>query len=538
MAHHKFFRLIGVFILFFGIFLAFHFSIPELWTKDDPYYHARHSALIAETGNLTLVDPWIRFHILSYAPTDLWWGFHLLQALGIKLFGVIAGVKVVAAFLSSIVFTVFYAILVSAGVQKAFVWTTLYFASSSMFLLRLMLERPHVLGIIFVPLCWWLAVQRRSILLYLLSVVYALSYEISPYLLGIFAFLALCEYIIRRDTLHIRSLAISGLGIITGFLLHPNSFHYFYGSFVSYFQILWLRFSGVRLMVGDEVQQADISYLFLYNTATIVGFALALGAFFAVKSLRNAERSVIIFQLLTMSVVWFFVYLAVPRAVEYWIPFTWLFIVLTLDTLSKMPEWKLIHGKLQKLQGSFLQYTVSICIFGVFAWNLAQIIFEIPNRSSELYFHGVKEVAKWLKKETPKGSTVFFDSWGYWPMLFYYNQHNTYIMGMDPTFLYVYDPRMYWLWHHVVFSGEACDTAQLCTDKSHERVQSIAPTIRNVFNASYVLVRKTDSEEKESFFNKHLQSQKKSFIKVFETDRYMVYAVKQTVIPAQAGIQR
>ena len=52
----------------------------------------------------------------------------------------------------------------------------------------------------------------------------------------------------------------------------------------------------------------------------------------------------------------------------------------------------------------------------------------------------------WLEKNTPAGSRVFQTDWDDFPRLFYYNTHNTYLIGLDPTYLQLYDADLYDLW--------------------------------------------------------------------------------------------
>jgi hypothetical protein len=52
----------------------------------------------------------------------------------------------------------------------------------------------------------------------------------------------------------------------------------------------------------------------------------------------------------------------------------------------------------------------------------------------------------WLEKNTPAGSRVFQTDWDDFPRLFFYNTHNTYLVGLDPTYLQLYDAHLYDLW--------------------------------------------------------------------------------------------
>jgi asparagine N-glycosylation enzyme membrane subunit Stt3 len=49
----------------------------------------------------------------------------------------------------------------------------------------------------------------------------------------------------------------------------------------------------------------------------------------------------------------------------------------------------------------------------------------------------------WLEKNTPVGSRVFQTDWDDFPRLFFYNTHNTYLIGLDPTYLQLYNSDLY-----------------------------------------------------------------------------------------------
>ncbi len=54
--------------------------------------------------------------------------------------------------------------------------------------------------------------------------------------------------------------------------------------------------------------------------------------------------------------------------------------------------------------------------------------------------------ATWLEKNTPSGSLVFQTDWDDFPRLFFYNTHNTYLAGLDPSYFQISDPQLYDLW--------------------------------------------------------------------------------------------
>ncbi len=51
-----------------------------------------------------------------------------------------------------------------------------------------------------------------------------------------------------------------------------------------------------------------------------------------------------------------------------------------------------------------------------------------------------------MEENTPAGSRVFQTDWDDFPRLFFYNTHNTYLVGLDPTYLQLYSADLYDRW--------------------------------------------------------------------------------------------
>jgi len=57
--------------------------------------------------------------------------------------------------------------------------------------------------------------------------------------------------------------------------------------------------------------------------------------------------------------------------------------------------------------------------------------------------------ANWLEENSPAGARVFQTDWDDFPRLFFYNTHNTYLIGLDPTYMTLYDADLYDLWEEI-----------------------------------------------------------------------------------------
>jgi hypothetical protein len=79
--------------------------------------------------------------------------------------------------------------------------------------------------------------------------------------------------------------------------------------------------------------------------------------------------------------------------------------------------------------------------------------------------------SQWLRENTPTGEQIFQTDWDDFPRLFYYNTHNTYLVGLDPTYLQLYDADLYDLW----------------VDITDGDVENPSAVIRDTFGSRYVM---------------------------------------------------
>ena len=106
----------------------------------------------------------------------------------------------------------------------------------------------------------------------------------------------------------------------------------------------------------------------------------------------------------------------------------------------------------------------------------------------------------WLEKNTPAGSRVFQTDWDDFPRLFFYNTHNVYLIGLDPTYLQLYDSKLYNLWVDIT-QGDVKNPSQIIatrfgsqyihTDLNHGdflRVAAKDPGLREVYRDDQAVI--------------------------------------------------
>ncbi len=512
------FKYILVFILFFTIFLGWH-SILNDFLGTDPYYHAKHSYLMLENNDFTLVKPWLEFHFFKYAPTDLWWLYHIVQAGFIYLFGIIFGTKVLAATLASLIFSFIYYFLYKFKVSNAFVWTFIAFLSSSQFTTRLLLERPFVLAIFFSLVCLYLILQKRYLKLFFIMIIYTLSYELSILVLLISFFVYLAEYYFKKKIDLKILISILG-GFLVGVLLHPQSLNYLYNIFVVFWQIFFLKIIGVDLKIGSELQtQSFIN--FIDSNLILLSFYLVACALFIKKFLEKTVNYKIT-SLFLLSIFWFSVSAFISRGVEYWAPFGFLFIVLIITEVRKSGEFELVKKFIKEKTYLGLISFFIISVFITFSfYNIFPFFgfLEGVNRNNKNFYY--EDINNWLKENTEEGEIVFYPIWSMFPRMFFYNDYNHYITGMDPTLLYEYDKKTYWIWANLSYNGEYCENERLCWQLSPKKR---IVNIREAFHRLNVKTIVVPKKEKNRLY-RVLNTMDKDFRQVYENKGLVIFTI-------------
>ncbi|MEK7501243.1 MAG: hypothetical protein AAB642_03930, partial [Patescibacteria group bacterium] len=132
-----------------------------------------------------------------------------------------------------------------------------------------------------------------------------------------------------------------------------------------------------------------------------------------------------------------------------------------------------------------------IIIFGFLGLNSVPVFIKY-NENAWVPTH-LKESSLWLKENSQPGEIVFHTSWDQFGSLFFWNQQNYYINGMDPIFMYEYNPSLYWKQHFMFTTDSAhhqtCGKIR-CTQ---EEVEDTAAALANDFKASYVVLRKAQN---------------------------------------------
>jgi hypothetical protein len=430
------------------------FATPGFLGNDD-YYHARMGGEIAEQGRLALDFPWLPKTILS---PDRFVDHHLLYHIYLAPwvhFGGQVGAKLAQVAIAAGVFTAVWSLLRQVGVHWAALWSLGLFCLSAPFLYRMLMIRTQGASLLLLVIALSVLFQRRYRWLIPLSFAYVWLYN-GFILMPTLALLYTAAGWLADRHLDWRPVAYSILGMTLGLIINP----YFPSNVVFMAEHLGAKvdFEG-GVQVGIEWYPYTTGAL-LANSAgallvLIIGF---LRPTFDGRKRDRVENTLLFCALLTL-----FMLLRSRRFIEYYPLFALLFCAVSWGrqparTADSLP----FH--LRRLAP--FAVLVPAVLFATATYMDARQ--SIENADDPRQFVGASH---WLAAHTPEGTPVFQTDWDDFTRLFYYNTSNTYLVGLDPTYLELADPDLWTEWVAIT-RGE---------------VEQPSDVIRTLFGSEYVV---------------------------------------------------
>jgi hypothetical protein len=286
----------------------------------------------------------------------------------------------------------------------------------------------------------------------------------------------------------------SGLGIALGLLINP----YFPENLLFvYHHILPKVTDTTAVSVGRE--------WYPYQTWTLVeNSGLALVAFtsgIVALGLRDKRMNTATATLLFISVLFGVMLFKSRRFVEYFPAFALIFCALAWSPLIR--DWI----KAREWIARDFPVVMTVILIITVAWNI-QGTQESLQQSKP--FQRFADASAWLQTNTPAGSRVFQTDWDDFTRLYFYNTHNTYTVGLDPTYMQLYDAELYAQWVDVT-KGRVEEPAQVIadtfgagyvlTDLEHKgflRQASADPGLEEVYRDTYAVIFRVAGQEKQS----------------------------------------
>jgi hypothetical protein len=424
-----------LFIFFFAGMALVQFATPDL-PDNDGFYHIK-LAWLMRTESLKPNFPWLPLSILNEGEFyDHHFLFHV--ALIPFTFGdLLVGAKWAAVTFSAISLLSIWYLFYRQKIPAAWLWALGLLGISDAFLYRMSITRAQSLSlaVLALGLAWILEGKYKH--LAVLSFLYVWMYDAFPLILAI-AGLHFLAVLLMEHRLEFRPLLWAGIGIGAGLIINP----YFPNNLIfTWHHLLPKLQDATSVNVGNEWYPYDTNQLLENSLPALIAFvsgAMALGLAGRKMDLRTTTSFLI-------ALLFGLMLFKARRFVEYFPPFALIFSAFAwapLFGVERQPvasASKLLAGLQTNLPIILLTVAVSV--------GMVKTIPVTQERLSQSKPYDLYEGASaWLVHNTSAGERVFQTDWDDFPRLFFYNTHNTYLAGLDPTYLQLYDRDLYDVW--------------------------------------------------------------------------------------------
>ncbi len=495
--HQGWLGYLTVFVIAFVLFA--NFQHVAVFADPDSYYHAGMAVQMRD-GHFSTSFTALPYTTLAHSYADQHFLYHLLLVPFTAIADPLIGLKLATIAFGALMALTFYWFLRRWNVQWAFAATMLLLMVNP-FTFRMNLAKASSLSLTLLILGIAAAFSYRYWLLGFLSFAYVWFYGGFPLLvLSVILFAvvsALHRRIMKRQDsntlLHkIRSLlgrpfrhqrirrlnlriAVAVIvGTTVGLIANP----FFPSNIRFYFdQLVRIGIMNYQHVIGVGGEWYPYHFIDLVANTVLVSIPLviALVLFFLFLK-RQSTRSI------TLFFLWlFFLVLTLKsrRYVEYYVPFSMLFVAMSLKDSVGEFNWK---DAWRSFKTDFLgNFWARIGIVAVATYCLILLptivvrdyVSEKKDLANGFPIGMFQQESRWIKDHGAPGSIVFHSDWDEFPVLFYYNSSSRYIAGLDPTFLYLQDKDRYYQWVNITLGKATGD---------------IYATVRGSFNADFVIV--------------------------------------------------
>ncbi len=508
-----------LFLLVFSFFL--YLNATPSFADPDSFYHAKISSFLSQ-GKLIQDFSWLPFSALGQNYADHHFLYHLILAPAVGFFNALIVIKLSAVLFAALFILLFQLILDKLHIRYSFLYTLLLFFSP-LFIFRINLAKAPSLSLIFLLIAIYLILhlssRAKKTSLFIISFLYVWLYGGWIILVGMAVIYYLtsaiyrwCQLIKGKNSSYLRSLAqqlksktnfqtlfIVFMGSLSGLILNPYFPQNLYFYKQQIFEIALFNYKHI-ISVGTEWQSYHLFDLIADNVYIFLVLFVALFIFFYNFNKYNEQH------LFLLSIVCVFFYLTLKsiRNLEYFIPLSVIFSAIIINEYSA--HWHKDKSNLINFYKKYKKAAVIIVILLLIYLPMATTlsIFGIKDKlDGNFYFNKYKATSSYLKNNS-QGGTIFHDSWSDWPLLFYHNHFNNYIIGLDPTFNYLFSEQKYWLWHNI----------------SNGRTKSrVCQKINSNFRASYIIVNNSNTD-----FIKNLKADKNCQL-VFRGEYAEIYKI-------------
>ena len=518
-------RILLILTIFGGISIYVNFKFQGMLDPDS-LYHIRHAWIYQTNGIFDSSFPWTQFSVIRTMGADLWYGFHIFLIPLTYISDLVVAIKVASIFITFLVLVSFYAAFKNIYIKFPELWAIIFLLSSSSIMARMTMTRPHPLSLGLTALIFSFFYKGPATLVFVFS--FILSWIHSS--IDWFPIIAVCVLILfqwlNKQEVDIRKVIAFLAGIATGLMARP---HPLANLKLIYIQVVDLYLSKNHELVqiiGAELRpptgESVDAQMWLF--ITLISALVYLGWYLYKKESLDINRKITILSSLTLTVFSILMYITARRAIDQLGLFITIFTGLVFSLFSSRKK-----GFLAAKERSITILLFSL-LLSISAYNLIYANFSSSHSPTKF-----KESALWLKENTKEKDVVFYLSWSNFPFLFFWNQSNYYINGMDPVFLLKYDRKLYWKLYNMAVNEDDKKLYWRLDNKAvgdmggitcgydpkqcgPENIEIVSNVLRNDFHASYVFI----THKNQARFLDYLQSDTENFKKVYEEKEHVI----------------
>jgi hypothetical protein len=455
----------------------------------DDYYHTRIADQIIVQGNLRLDFPWLPLTILNQ---DQFVDHHLLYHLYLSPWihwGGVIGVKIAQSLVLGAITLVFWSLLRYLQVQKAMIWTVALLAISSPFLYRMLMIRTQAMAILLLLMTLHVLFRKQYYWLAILAFAFTWLYNGFIFLPAMVILYAVSAWVSDRQ-LTWQPVVFAVGGMLLGLIINP----YFPQNISFVFDHL-----GEKIDLAESIKVGSEWYP--YTTAALLehslGAMLAMVIGILASGLRHIKRDRVETFLLMLALLTLYMLFRSRRFIEYFPIFSLLFCTVVVG--RKGIQWDSLLPRFLVKKRSRLIMLVGLLFPLIFltANTLSNVYDDLQNTKGFDYMAGASD---WLTQNTEEGSLVFQTDWDDFPSLFFHNTYNTYLVGLDTTYLQL-ENAFYWNQWLAITRGlverpsvviqETFKSEYAVSDTRHEEFAKIAdadPNMKLVYRDSNSLI--------------------------------------------------
>jgi hypothetical protein len=442
---HPWLSELGVFAVMLILYLPLQQS--KSFADPDSFYHLKMAELIAAHGPIRNFL-WMPFTTLASSFADQHFLYHVALIPFIKIMGSFRGMKFATAVFAALAIAFVAWSLRYMGIKYAAAFA-LAAGVMNPLAFRIGLSKASAPGVALLLIGLALAAKKRTWPLAIAAFIYVWTHGSWPALVGLGTVVILVVswpekgdrplMILKRG---LSPLTFLWSGAIAGIIINPffpQNLKFYWEQIV---QIAVINYQS-KIGVGSEWYPyasarlaSDLPLLCLMALAAIVIFPVVISK---VKENGRREQMLIAVALSVCAFAFLVLTLRSQRHVEYFVP-------LAVAAVAAWASELDISGfkRLVKKNSIAAALSAAVAVAFLAAYAGAGLIKAKQDLSGSYDFTLYQKAAAYLKANTAPDEIVVHADWDDMPPLFYWDDKNRYIMGLDPTFMYSANPARYW----------------------------------------------------------------------------------------------